>query len=74
VRLLSAICKRLDYGELYTAYSREKRNEYPPRILLKIMSYAKMRMIHSIRGIEDACNENVKFMYLRTTSHRITTR
>jgi len=64
VRLLSAICERIDYEELYAAYSEEGRNEYAPRILFKVMTYAYMRKIYSTRGIERACRENVKFMYL----------
>ncbi len=64
VRLLSAISERIDYEELYAAYSEEGRNEYSPRILFKIMTYAYMRKIYSTRGMERACQENVKFMYL----------
>ncbi len=64
VRLLSAISERIDYEELYAAYSEEGRNEYSPRILFKIMIYAYMRKIYSTRGMERACQENVKFMYL----------
>ena len=64
VRLLSAICERIDYEELYAAYSEEGRNGYSPRILFKIMAYAYMRKMYSTRMIERACLENVKFMYL----------
>ncbi len=38
VRLLSAISERIDYEELYAAYSEEGRNEYPPRILFKVIT------------------------------------
>ncbi len=64
VRLLSAICERIDYEELYAAYSEEGRNEYSPRILFKVITYGYMRKIYSTRGIERACRENIKFMYL----------
>ena len=64
VRLLSAICERIDYEELYAAYSEEGRKGYSPRILFKIMVYAYMRKMYSTRAIERACQENVKFMYL----------
>ena len=64
VRLLSAISERMDYEELYAAYSEEGRPGYPPRILFKVMSYGYMRKIYSSRGIEQACGENIKFMYL----------
>ena len=64
VRLLSAICERIDYKELYAAYSEKGREGYSPRILFKILSYAYMRKIYSTREIERGCLENVKFMYL----------
>ncbi len=38
VRLLSAICERIDYEELYAAYCEGGRNEYSPRILFKIIT------------------------------------
>ena len=64
VRLLDAICERMDYEELYAAYSEEGRLGYSPRILFKVMVYANMRKIYSTRGIEQSCCENIKFMYL----------
>ena len=64
VRLLNAICERIDYEELYAAYSEEGRKGYSPRNLFKVMVYANMRKIYSTRKIEQNCHENVKFMYL----------
>ena len=64
MRLLDAICERMDYEELYAAYSEEGRPGYSPRILFKVMVYANMRKIYSTRGIEQNCRENIKFMYL----------
>ena len=64
VRLVSAVVERMDIKKIERSYSRDGRNEYPPRILLKVMIYAYMRMIYSSREIERACRENVCFMYL----------
>ena len=64
VRLLSAISERMDSEELYAAYSEEGRPGYSPRILFKVMSYGFLRKIFSSRGIEQACGENINFMYL----------
>ena len=64
VRLLSAICERIDYEELYATYSEEGRPGYSPRILFKVITYAYMRKLYSTRAIEGACRENIKFMYL----------
>ena len=64
VRLLSAICERIEYEELYAAYSEEGRPGYSPRILFKVINYGYMRQIYSSRKLEQACRENIKFMYL----------
>ena len=64
VRLVSAVVERMDISKIERSYSKEGRNEYPPRILLKILIYAYMRMIYSSREIERACRENICFMYL----------
>lgn len=64
VRLLSAIVERMNLKELFATYSEMGRNEYSPRILLKICIYGYMRKIVSTREIQKACRENINFMYL----------
>ncbi len=64
VRLLNAVMERMDYRRVWAAYSREGRIEYSPKILTKILVYGYMRQIISARGIEQACRENIHFMYL----------
>ena len=64
VRLVSAVVERMDIKKIERSYSRDGRNEYPPRILLKVLIYAYMRQIYSSREIERACRENICFMYL----------
>lgn len=64
VRLVSAVVERMDIKKIERSYSRNGRNEYPPRILLKVMIYAYMRQIYSTREIERTCRENICFMYL----------
>ena len=64
VRLVSAVVERMDIRKIERSYSWNGRNEYPPRILLKVLIYAYMRMIYSTREIERACRENICFMYL----------
>ena len=49
VRLVSAVVERMDISKIERSYSREGRNEYPPRILLKILIYAYIRMVFSSR-------------------------
>ena len=64
VRLVSAVVERMEIEKIERSYSRDGRNEYPPRILLKVLIYAYMRQIYSTREIERACRENICFMYL----------
>ena len=73
VRLVSAVVERMDIKKIERSYSRDGRNEYPPRILLKVLIYAytrqiystrEIRQIYSTREIERACRENICFMYL----------
>ena len=64
VRLLNAMVERMDINCILRSYSRKGRIEYPPRILLKLLLYGYVRQIYSSRGIEQACYENIHFMYL----------
>ena len=64
VRLLSAIVERMDLKELFATYCENGRNEYSPKVLLKICVYGYMRKILSSRELERACKENINFMYL----------
>ena len=64
VRLVSAVVERMKKEKIERSYCRDGRNEYPPRILLKVLMYGYMRMIYSSREIERACRENICFMYL----------
>ena len=64
VRLLNATMERMDYKELYAAYSRQGRIEYSPKDLFKIVIYGYMTRIYSSRDIESACRRDINFMYL----------
>ena len=64
VRLLSAVTEELNYEKLTAPYSQLGRNEYPPRLLFKVVLYGCCRGIYATREIERACRENVNFMYL----------
>ena len=64
VRLVSAVVERMNIEKIERSYSRDGRNKYPPRILLKVLMYGYLRLIYSSREIERACRENICFMYL----------
>ena len=64
VRLLNAALERMDYRNLYAAYSRLGRIEMSPKRLFKILVYGYMNGIYSSRKLEQACRRDVNFMYL----------
>ena len=64
VRLVNAVVERMDIRKIERSYSEDGRNEYPPRLLLKLLLYGYTRLIYSSRKIERACRENICFMYL----------
>ena len=64
VRLLNAVIERMDLRKLAATYPIEGKIEHEPASLLKVVIYAKMRRIFGTRSIEEACRENVNFMFL----------
>lgn len=64
VRLLDAILERMDYSQLYAAYSPNGRKGISPKILFKILVYGYMNHLYSTREMETACKRDINFMYL----------
>lgn len=64
VRLLNAVIERMDMRKLAATYPVEGKIEHEPVSLLKVVIYAKMRRMYGTRSIEEACRENVNFMFL----------
>ena len=64
VRVVSEVLERIDIGALERSYKGGGASSYHPRMLLKVLVYAYLRNIYSSRKIEQACNENVHFMWL----------
>jgi transposase len=64
VRLLNAVMERMDYSNLYSAYSRIGRIETSPKSLFKVLVYGSMNSIFSSRKIETSCRRDINFMYL----------
>ena len=60
VRLLNAVVERMDISNIERSCSRMGRNEYPPRILLKLLLYGYLRRIYSSRELERTCQENLR--------------
>lgn len=64
VRVVNEVIERIDIGELTASYKGGGTSSYHPRMLLKVLVYAYLRNIYSSRKIEQACGENVHFMWL----------
>ena len=64
VRVVNEVIERIDIGALEGSYKGGGTSSYHPRMLLKVLVYAYLRNIYSSRKIEQACCENVHFMWL----------
>ena len=60
---LHEICKELDYTKLYETYLRSWR-KVDPSTLFEIMVFSYMKGIYSGRQIEEACKNDIRFMWL----------
>ena len=57
--------ERLDYTQLYEAYSRDGRSPaVSPKVMFMILVFGYMNNIYSSREIVKACNYDVRFMYI----------
>jgi transposase len=64
VRLLRYFVEGMDLSELYRTYSHTKKNQAMPRQMLETLIYAHRNCIRSPRKIEQACRQDIKFMFL----------
>lgn len=64
VRVVNEVMERIEIGELERTYKGGGTSSYHPRMLLKVLVYAYLRNMYSSRKIEEACRENVHFMWL----------
>ena len=65
VRLLIEVTERMDYTRLDAAYDRKPRsNEATPKQMFQIIVYGFMKGVYSTRALEEACRNDIRFMYL----------
>jgi transposase len=64
VRYVDCLVNSLDLSGIESKYSYEGRPAYHPAMLVKVLVYGKMRGIRSSRKLQEACIENVRFIYL----------
>lgn len=68
VRVVNEVIERVDITALESSYKGGGTSSYHPRMLLKVLVYAYLKNIYSSRKIEQACAENVHFMWLSGAS------
>ena len=62
--ILHTMMEGMNWSVLQGCYSPLGRIEYPPRVLTELLVYGYMNRNPSSRGIERACEENLKYMFL----------
>lgn len=63
VRKLIEICEELDYTELFETYVRTWR-KHNPITLFELIVYGYIQGKYSERAIEEACNNDIRFMWI----------
>ncbi|MBR4908909.1 MAG: IS1182 family transposase [Acidaminococcaceae bacterium] len=65
VRLLDAVLEELDYTALLRLYSPQgRKSAVPPRILFKVIVFAMLEGVYSLRAIQRQCQVNIQYMWL----------
>ena len=65
VRTLIEVTERMDYSELTGTYQRQpRRSEATPKQMFQIVMLGFMTGLFSTRRIEDACRNDIRFMYI----------
>ena len=65
VRLLDAVLEELDYTALLRLYSSQgRKSTVPPKTLFKIIVFAMLEGIYSLRAIQRQCQVNIQYMWL----------
>lgn len=63
--MLSTVLERIDYSELYKAYSTNGRNPaISPKTLFMVLVYANLNDIHSSLERGKECKRDINFMWL----------
>lgn len=64
VRIVNKVLESLDISPLLKKYKGGGTSSYHPKMLLKVLVYAYISNIYSSRKIEEACTQNIHFMWL----------
>lgn len=64
VRVVNGVIEQLNLDLLISAYKKEGKPSYHPKMMLKVMVYAYMDNTYSSRKIEKAMRENINYMWL----------
>lgn len=64
VRVVNGVIEQINLDRLTSEYSKEGKQSYHPKMMLKVMVYAYMDNTYSSRKIEKAMGENINYMWL----------
>lgn len=64
VRTINEVIDKVDISPLLCRYKGGGASSYHPRMLLKVLVYAYTTNIYSSRKIEEACQQNIHFLWL----------
>ena len=64
VRIVNEVIERMDLAPILNTYEGGGASNYHPRLLLKALVYGYVSKKYSSRSIEQACQENICFMWL----------
>ena len=64
VRSFLEVMEGVNWNKYLKAQTNKGREEYNPFKMIKIVLFAFMNQIYTLRGIEKACKTDIRFMYL----------
>lgn len=64
VRSFLEVMEGVNWSKYLKTQSKKGREEYNPFKMIKIVLFAFMNQIYTLRGIEKACKTDIRFMYL----------
>src|SRR6218665_511102 len=69
VRIVNDVINRINLSALVDSYQSRGTSSYHPQMLLKVVVYGYVSNVYSSRKLENACKENINFMWLSGMSH-----
>src|SRR6218665_878448 len=69
VRVVNDVINQINLSPLLDAYQHRGSSSYHPQMLLKVVVYGYVSNVYSSRKLENACKENINFMWLSAMNY-----